>query len=548
MKNMKKIMTLILMISMIFSVISAPTAEAAKKISLNKKKLTLFVYEKAKLKLKNYKKKVTWSSSSKKIASVSKKGIVTAKRKGTAKITAKAGRKKYFCKVKVNIRKSSCVIPPRTATPAPTITPTSAPNTVPALNPATSSPDASSPSPDLIYDLEQETGRNPFTDISYAAPVKCSYRDFFENYYIWLCQAVFHDSVNGGTSYRGTELKYSITVENTGENDLAELGFALNFTWSSTDGPYPYMFHVIDPSLRKTFAAYDAIDWDLEEIKEDQQHQHATIVEHPIKKGGIYTYNFTFTIPSDAMNGDKDPDTGFNYPIMMYIPNSEYGINSSYRLGDEITIKDCKISVSDGTPITNPIEVVYEPDVSSPDKPLLSEKDETFVQNYTELKNEILKKGTYCFSDDAIELEKDVIVNGTTYRTSTCYREGGSNGKFFFHIYDESRNNMEITLSILPDYPKSSTIYQNDKTEFSRNFLFKGLADIDITKYTPETSLNWGIYKLLGSASYWDSKAKENIALGLSIWNQLFSDLNLSCTMKDLGFASYNIATDAQNN
>ena len=46
-------------------------------------------------------KKVTWKSSNKKVASISKKGIVVAKKAGTATITAKIGSKKLTCKVKV---------------------------------------------------------------------------------------------------------------------------------------------------------------------------------------------------------------------------------------------------------------------------------------------------------------------------------------------------------------------------------------------------------------------------------------------------------------
>lgn len=46
-------------------------------------------------------KKVAWKSSNKKVATVSKKGKVTAKKAGTATITAKVGGKKLTCTVKV---------------------------------------------------------------------------------------------------------------------------------------------------------------------------------------------------------------------------------------------------------------------------------------------------------------------------------------------------------------------------------------------------------------------------------------------------------------
>ena len=57
------------------------TVSKAAKVKLNKSKVTLKAGDSIKLKVKNYKGKVKWSSSKKKVASVSKKGVVTAKKK-----------------------------------------------------------------------------------------------------------------------------------------------------------------------------------------------------------------------------------------------------------------------------------------------------------------------------------------------------------------------------------------------------------------------------------------------------------------------------------
>lgn len=75
--------------------------QAAKKVALNKKKITLQVGASTKLKVKNTKKKVTWKTSNKKIVKVNKTGKVTALKTGNAKITAKVAGKKLICKVKV---------------------------------------------------------------------------------------------------------------------------------------------------------------------------------------------------------------------------------------------------------------------------------------------------------------------------------------------------------------------------------------------------------------------------------------------------------------
>lgn len=78
----------------------------AKKPVLSKKKLTLSVGESKTLKVKNTKKKVKWSSGKKSVASVSKKGRVKAKKKGTAVITAKVAKTKLKCRVTVKAKAS----------------------------------------------------------------------------------------------------------------------------------------------------------------------------------------------------------------------------------------------------------------------------------------------------------------------------------------------------------------------------------------------------------------------------------------------------------
>ncbi len=94
----------------------AETAEIADeetplaKPKLSKKSATLNVGKSLKLTLKNNKKKVKWSTSNKKVATVSN-GKITAKGAGKATITAKVGSKKYTCKItvkanKVNVNKS----------------------------------------------------------------------------------------------------------------------------------------------------------------------------------------------------------------------------------------------------------------------------------------------------------------------------------------------------------------------------------------------------------------------------------------------------------
>lgn len=76
-------------------------AGSQKEDELNKTKATLYVSKKLMLKVKNTKKKVKWSSSKKAVASVTKEGVVKAKKKGKTVITAKIGKKKLKCKITV---------------------------------------------------------------------------------------------------------------------------------------------------------------------------------------------------------------------------------------------------------------------------------------------------------------------------------------------------------------------------------------------------------------------------------------------------------------
>ncbi len=103
--KLKKILISVCVLAFIFILADIPTiskpvaAQAAVKIS--KKTLTLGIGKSTTLKISGTKKTVKWSTSDKSVATVSKKGKVTAIFSGTATITATVNKKKYSCKVKV---------------------------------------------------------------------------------------------------------------------------------------------------------------------------------------------------------------------------------------------------------------------------------------------------------------------------------------------------------------------------------------------------------------------------------------------------------------
>lgn len=301
-KISKKIVagTLVTAVVLTSATVTAPDeAAAAKKAKLNKKSVTL---DAGKTVVLSANAKAKWSTSDKSKASISttsgKKCTVKGIAQGNCTITAKVGKSTATCKVKVNGPKAGTV----------------------------------------IYDLAKERGSDSKTGESFAPPVKCNYSTFkYSSYAIWQCRAVFSDPGNSdAVDYRGKKIRISVTVKNSGKNDLAELGFCFNYTKGGSDGAYPFAYHMINSKLRAQIAKKAGKKWSLKQVKKDNLHKHAKVEEGTFKKGQTKTFTFDFTIPSDAVNGDKDPDTGENYPIMFYIPNLKD--NPPYQDGDEITI------------------------------------------------------------------------------------------------------------------------------------------------------------------------------------------------------------------
>lgn len=110
---MKKIRTFILLalaLCLCVGIDCSASAKTKKKVKLNKTKLTLTEGKTYKLKLKNNKKKVKWSSAKKSVATVSSVGKIRAKKAGRATITAKASGRKYKCRVTVKAKVKKKVV------------------------------------------------------------------------------------------------------------------------------------------------------------------------------------------------------------------------------------------------------------------------------------------------------------------------------------------------------------------------------------------------------------------------------------------------------
>lgn len=99
MKKIKTLSILLMALALCFSFLSVSTYAA--QVRLNYSEISVFAGKSKTLKVKGTKNKVTWKSSDKKIATVSKNGKVLGKKAGTAVITATVGGNSYKCTVTV---------------------------------------------------------------------------------------------------------------------------------------------------------------------------------------------------------------------------------------------------------------------------------------------------------------------------------------------------------------------------------------------------------------------------------------------------------------
>ena len=108
MKLTKKLFAIAL--ATVVAVQTVGPVQAASSVMISKSKVTLYEGKSTTLTVKKGSKKVSgvkWSTSNKKVATVSSKGKVTAKKKGTATITAKVSKKSYKCKVTVKAKETT---------------------------------------------------------------------------------------------------------------------------------------------------------------------------------------------------------------------------------------------------------------------------------------------------------------------------------------------------------------------------------------------------------------------------------------------------------
>lgn len=107
MNKRKRGVALLLLAFLLSVALAIPRAEPVNAATprLNKTKTTLIKGKKVKLKVTGATKKIKWSTNKKKVATVNSQGVVRARGKGTAKITAKVGKRRLICRVTVKAKK-----------------------------------------------------------------------------------------------------------------------------------------------------------------------------------------------------------------------------------------------------------------------------------------------------------------------------------------------------------------------------------------------------------------------------------------------------------
>ena len=113
-------------------------SHAASAIKLSASKVTLTVGKTTKIRVRNYKKKVTWKSAKKSVATVTRVGKyvgkIKAKKAGSTKIYAKCGKRKLVCKVTVKKKSTPTSNIPNGSVTVTTMKPTIQPTKKPGEN------------------------------------------------------------------------------------------------------------------------------------------------------------------------------------------------------------------------------------------------------------------------------------------------------------------------------------------------------------------------------------------------------------------------------
>lgn len=216
-KGRFQVIALFLVFALLAGIQSPASADAAKKATLKSKKIFMKTGQKKTIKIKNKKKKAKYlfQSSNKTIASVSKTGVIRAKKKGNVKIKVKERYKKAkhtvgTVNVKItpsgsskNVTTPAPVTPgtpvPATTSPSATVSP--AASQMPSYTPTPDAP-VSSTEPPVVSTTPPTEEPDPTlkpTDTDYTTPAKFDQKNSSVNTYGTLSTISYHSTTTGTT-------------------------------------------------------------------------------------------------------------------------------------------------------------------------------------------------------------------------------------------------------------------------------------------------------------------------------------------------------------
>lgn len=509
-KRTKLVVYLLIMCLMVS--IMPNNVSAAKRIKLSKKSVTLYIGQTKTIKLKGTTKKPKWSSSKKSVATVSKKGKIKAKKKGSAVIVAKLGKKKYKCKVKVKARPNPSV-PPKVDVPQndnmiatpPVAVPTSNPPAVPTSNP----PAASTAAPTVAANYQKLAG--------------------------YIVE-------NGTYSQDGG---YYFIVGPTNEEIYTSCAYNL-------DGSY-------------TFSIMFTYD-------DTQNLVTVTITPPDYAKGAVANIFVQSNDTSNLLYADGEVVlstlTKTNHSITYTDTNAptKDSRDSLYELGEAalglglqnwdemivntglgLSLKDLGFTSYEGsgatTPVTPTTAPTSNPTVAPTSVPTTAPTAAPIVAaNYQKLGEYIVENGTY--SEDG---EYYYIVGPTDEQiyTSCDYNLDGSYEFSIMYTYNGADDLVTVTITP-PDYSKGAVANIFVQSNDASNLLYaKGEVVLSTL-----TDTNHSITYTSTNAS--EGELRDNLyelgeailGIGLQCWNEMIVNTGLGLSLKDFGFTSYDEDVD----
>ena len=501
-KSLGLVLCMIVLIGM-----SGTTASKAK--SKNTIKVTLTVGKTYQLKVTGTKKKIKWNTSNKKVATVSSKGKIKAKKAGKAKIYAKVGKKKLICYLTVKSKKTkksknskantsttkkpantnTTVQPSVTQTPANTVAPIApvSPTGVPGVTEkpsATVQPDATPISTPQYTD-------GPKLEQTYHANLCFSTDDF--SFYEEGCGEYIKNTTNG------------FHCTDSLGNYISDDSYKVNYQETTIDhaGMYSFKISGINNMLQNAkdfYNIYITTDIGLNKnvvCKNLELYIDGTLIDSVenvvCKSNTADDEKWTFWLKSvwlDSSILDKTVDVP--------IPKESIEVRCYFDPGQV-----CSITTDD------------------------------VKTNYNKLREYICNNN---YKDFTYFLENERKYIGIIFEDQenlyviSC-EEDSIDNQFYFSQCDKNTKKVKASMY-------NETLYGNMHIGYSTQNEIELDGYVNVTGITPETNISFSYENGNVAGSALNTEANQEFQRSLKGWNQLLNE-RLHMSLKDFGFVSY---------